>query len=527
MDCGATDHMCTTTEGFMNYEPVSGQDVRLADKSVCNIEGVGDVLVSWQGIRMIFQQVLHVIELRINLVSAGKMSEKGVTTNIVPQGFCEVTRNGKQLFCAKKLNNLFVIEGMECVQQPQAQAVNKQGSDIWHQRLGHLGRGGLEKLKTEQLVRGLEGDVIPKDAQICEDCEKGKSTRQPIPKSTKRRETELLSLVHTDLCGPMPVASWGGNRYVLTVIDDATRKAFVFLLKQKSDVARIFDEWKIQVERGTGKLVKEVRYDNEGEYLSTQLQQSWVADGIRNVRTNSRTPQENGVAERFNRTLLDMMRSMMSAAKAPKSAWGEAITMACYIRNRCPTRALEGNVPQGLWRGYKPSVEHLRPFGCVAYVHVPKETRDKLQSRAWRGAIVGYASNQKAYKIYNGDTRIVVITRDVKFDETKMYFMDKEEKMRDVPEESIDEYILDEKDLCSEPTQVERTVQAREVRCLRPREGIKPPTRFADVVEVSNTPTYREALEGQDSKTWMDAIQKEYNTYIASNGFVGDSERAT
>ena len=132
-----------------------------------------------------------------------------------------------------------------------------------------------------------------------------------------------------------------------------------------------------------------------------------------------RSPQQNGVAERKNRTILEMARSMLKSKKLPKEFWAEAVAYALYLSNRSPTRSVNGKTPQEAWSGRKPGISHFRVFGSIAHVHVPDEKRSKLDDKSEKYIFIGYDANSKGYKLYNPDTRKTVISRNVVFDEER------------------------------------------------------------------------------------------------------------
>lgn len=189
------------------------------------------------------------------------------------------------------------------------------------------------------------------------------------------------------------------------------------MMKHKSEVKSIFEAWKRQVENETGHRIKTLMSDNGGEYVSLEFEDYLKKQGIKARRTNVETPQENGIAERYNRTLMDTVRAMLAEAKCDKSLWAEAVKAANYIRNRCPTAALDGMVPQQAWSGRKPDVSHMRVFGSTVYVGIPKQQRRKLDDRAWKGILVGYAEGKSGYRVLNPETGQVHISRDVRMDE--------------------------------------------------------------------------------------------------------------
>jgi len=198
-------------------------------------------------------------------------------------------------------------------------------------------------------------------------------------------------------------------------------------LKRKSDVFNKFIEWKNLVEKSTGKQLKTLRSDNGGEYTSKEFENYFKHEGIRHEFTVPKTPEQNGVAERMNRTLEECVRSMLCESNLPKRFWGEALSTATYLRNRSPTNAVSGITPYEAWTGDKPIVEHLKVFGCICYAHIPKDERKKLDSKAKEAILVGYGTNVKGYRLYDQTSQKIFYSRDVLFNEFKFSGMVKQE----------------------------------------------------------------------------------------------------
>ena len=219
----------------------------------------------------------------------------------------------------------------------------------------------LLKLAIDQLVNGLDYDVT-KDIKFCEPCMDGKHHRSSFPKSGSRRATKLLEIVHSDVCGRLEAKSLSGAEYFVTFIEDKSRYVWIYILKNKSEVFKKILEWKSMVEKSSGEKVKTLRSDNGGEYTSKEFEDYFKKNGIRHKRIVPKTPEQNGVAERTNRTLVETVRAMSSDSKLPKKFWAEALSTASYVRNRSPTTAVKAMKPYEVWRGYKPNVNHLRIF---------------------------------------------------------------------------------------------------------------------------------------------------------------------
>ena len=208
-----------------------------------------------------------------------------------------------------------------------------------------------------------------KDSSLCEPCCKGKQHKNPFPQSSDRRAANPLDLIHSDVCGKMSSKSLSGAEYFVTFIDDKTRYVWVYIIKRKSDVFKCFCEWRSLVEKSFGRNVKCFWTDNGGEFTSDEFEGYLKDNGIKHELTIPKSPQQNGVAERMNRTLVEMVRCMLADAQVPKTFWAEALSTACYIRNRSPTKAVPGQTPYEALYGDKPTVGHFRVFGCTAYAH--------------------------------------------------------------------------------------------------------------------------------------------------------------
>ena len=270
----------------------------------------------------------------------------------------------------------------------------------------------------------------------CESCVLGKMHRLPYPSKTEHRSKTILELVHTDLCGPMQIDSVGGSRYLLTFIDDFSRYTVVYLLKRKSEVLNKFKEFVMSMENNNHQLkslniVNALRSDNGGEYQSNEFKKYCSEKGISQQFTNPNCPQQNGVSERFNRTIVEGARSMIYHAKLPLKFWAEAVNTVVYLRNRSPSSFLNGRTPFEYWFKRKPNVSNLRVFGCVCYVHIPESQRRKFDPKAYKAVFVGYPNGTKGYKVYNVNSKKFFRTRNVLFSEDKFHDFESVEAIED------------------------------------------------------------------------------------------------
>ena len=290
---------------------------------------------------------------------------------------------------------------------------------LWHQRYGHLSYKGLKTLQTKKMMRRLP--QLEVSSVTCTDCFTGKQHRNPIPKKSEWRASKVLELIHADICGPIEPISNSGKRYPLCFIDDYSRKGWVYLLSKKLEALECFKSYKKLVEKEAEASIKCLRKDRGGEFNSLNFKSFCEEEGIKRQLTTSYTPLQNGVAERKNRTVMNMVHCMLSSKKVPKPFWTEAVNWTFYFLNRCPTLAVKNVTPQEAWSGVKPSVEHLQVWGCVAHVHIPEAKRGKLDDKSFPCILLGMSDESKGYRLFDPKTKRIVVSKDVMFEEEKSW----------------------------------------------------------------------------------------------------------
>ena len=265
--------------------------------------------------RIAIHDVLHVPKLHANLLSVSKLASKGLKVHFNVMGCIVRAQSGKMLAMGSMEANLYQLElkkvnGAEVSTLAHTSA-NGDAMELWHKRLGHFNAKGVKALQN--MVSGMDLGKVPSNVVpfACEGCVEGKQARQPFPSDGGTHATKVLELVHSDVCGPMRTTSMGGGRYFLTFIDDFSRKVWVYVLKSKREVFEKFVEWKALVERQSECKIKVFRSDNGGEYTSKRFDEFLCIHGIARHTSAPYTPQQNGVAECANRTIVEMARSMI------------------------------------------------------------------------------------------------------------------------------------------------------------------------------------------------------------------------
>jgi len=188
-------------------------------------------------------------------------------------------------------------------------------------------------------------------------------------------------------------------------------------MKHKGEMFQHFLNFKATVEKEKGVNIKCLRSNGAGEYFSNEFSEYLKEHGIKKKYSCSYSPQQNGVAERKNRHIVEIARAMLNEKNLPNYFWAEAVAIVVYIMNRTPIAAVHGMTPKEKFTGKKLDVSHLKVFGCIAYVHFPNVKRSKLDPKAEKCIFIGYSSEQKGYRCFNPSTRKLQVSRDVVFDE--------------------------------------------------------------------------------------------------------------
>jgi hypothetical protein len=386
--------------------------ITTANNEIVVAEGVGDVHIQFgDGTSGTIRNVLFIPGFGKNLLSIGTLTQAGYTITYTGK-HAEIRQNGSnELIARARLENgLYKIQSQACNEYASIAHETASKTDLWHRRLGHIGLQRMQKLGTQIEVGKCDSLLF------CKGCAIGKAKRVPFPKQSSTKTTKCGELIRSDVWGPSQEPSPSGSRYYVTFTDDYSRFRFVFFIKSKNEVLQRFKEITALIKQQHG-MLGTLRSDNGGEYVSNAFRNFCNTNGIQQQFTVPYTPQQNGVAERANGTLLDMGRAMLFESGLSKTLWAEAVATACYLQNRLPTSKLGNKTPFEAWFNKKPSLDHLRIFGCNAYAHVPSQKRRKLDARAKRYIFVGYSSQSKGYRLWNSATKEIIISRDVTFDE--------------------------------------------------------------------------------------------------------------
>lgn len=427
-DSGATAHMTPHRHWFKTYTKMR-KPVRLADHNIVYTEGVGSVVfrpvIDGKQTRVVeFARVLHVPDLQNNLFSVLYLTQqKGFDVHI-SKSVMTFEKDGYKPFIAKiGDDNVGYLMGETIVDEEYVHSATASSTlpldlTLWHRRLAHHNYESVKNMVNDSMVEGLTMTSKNKPDPICEPCLAGKMHANPFPTS-KNRATKVLELIHTDV-HYVGTATHSGYQYWVTFIDDYSRFRVVYPMKTKDMVFDSFKRFKAYAENHLGHKIDTLRDDKGGEYMSNEFLRFTDECGISRQHTVRNRPQQNGVAERANRTLDERITAMLNESGLSKAFWGECLAALVHIWNRCPTSAVEKKTPFELWHGKKPDVSHLRIWGCTAYVHVQKDKRNALGSHMEKCIFIGYPAGYKGWKFYNPTTKKTVISERAEFDERYM-----------------------------------------------------------------------------------------------------------
>ncbi|RVW14603.1 Retrovirus-related Pol polyprotein from transposon RE1 [Vitis vinifera] len=391
IDSGCTSHMTKHLSIFTSIDRSVQPKVKLGNGEVVQAKGKGTIAISTKRGTKIVTNVLYIPDLDQNLLSVAQMLRNGYAVSF-KENFCFISDvHGTKIAKIKMNGNSFYLK-LDLVEGHVFSAKIDE-SVVWHKRYGHFNLKSLRFMQEAGMVEDMP--EISVNAQTCESCELGKQQRQPFPQNMSKRATHKLELIHSDICGPMSTTSLSNNVYFALFIDDFSRMTWVYFLKTKSQVLSMFKSFKKMVETQSGQNVKVLRTDNGGEYTSKEFSVFCQEAGIVHQLTAPYSPQQNGVSERKNRTVMEMARCMLFEKKLPKLLWAEAVNTSVYLLNRLPTKSVQSKTPIEAWSGVKPSIKHLKVFGSFCYLHVPSVKRGSLMKELRKVSLLVMQQNQK------------------------------------------------------------------------------------------------------------------------------------
>ncbi|GJX23262.1 retrovirus-related pol polyprotein from transposon TNT 1-94 [Tanacetum coccineum] len=408
-------HMTGNRSKLKNFVEKFIGTVRFGNDHFGAIMGYGDYVIG----DSVISRVYYVEGLGHNLFSVGQFCDSDLEIAFRKHSCFVRDMNGVDLLKGSRSTNLYTISIDDMMKSSPIcllSKASKSKSWLWHRRLNHLNFGTINDLARKDLVRGLPRLKFEKD-HLCSACQLGKSKKYSHKPKSENTNMEVLHTLHMDLCGPMRVQSINGKKYILVIVDDYSRFTWVKFLRSKDETPEFVINFLKQIQVGLNKTVRYIRTDNGTEFVNQVMSKYYEGVGIFHQKSVPRTPQQNGVVERRNRTLVEAARTMLIFSKAPMFLWAEAVATACYTQNRSLIHTRHNKTPYELVHDKKPDLTFLRVFGALCYPTNDIEDLGKFQAKADIGIFVGYAPSRKGYRIYNKRTCRLMETIHVTFDE--------------------------------------------------------------------------------------------------------------
>lgn len=544
-DSGSSSHMTRDRNSFINLVLFDHEiNVTVGDGSKMVAKGRGTVVAElfngtiWT--QREIQNVLWIPNLcEEGLISLGVLTERGFKVELEGRKLKVFDKDKIILVGIRGTNNLY---SLKIRVNAEVAHVAVERLKVWHERLAHISPKTIGKMAKLEIVDGL-GKIDLNENYFCDGCAMGKMQKQPY-KSKLTKSEEVGAVIHADLCGKMEIESLSRSRYYLELKDEASGYTKVYFIRTKDQVLEKLKQFVADQRSETGKVMKTFFSDRGTEFDNDKVKHFFLQNGIKHLMSAAYNPQQNGRAERENRTLVDHARCMLYAKGLPKELWAEAVNTAVHTLNRIPATG-EDKTPYEKWFNKRPSVKHLRVFGTTCYTLIPKQLRKKWEAKSRKGKLVGYTDTDKNFRIWDEERRRVDICRDVKFDDTselsnttnisldmltkndqshcsgslirKQPAVDYQEKEI---EENPDEDDEDDEDI--QPPKAGRPVGSKNKtydkvqRELRDRTKLNTPKRYDEhCFLITSAPlNYAEAVESEDSKHWMDAMDEEYESLL-------------
>ncbi|GJZ06559.1 putative ribonuclease H-like domain-containing protein [Tanacetum coccineum] len=424
VDSGCSRHMTGNKAYLAEFQDFNGGPVAFGG-SKGYITGKGKIKTG----KLDFEDVCFVKELQhFNLFSVSQICDKKnkvLFTDsecLVLSSEFKLPDENQVLLKIPRQNNMYSFNlenivpsgGLACL---IAKATTDE-SNKWHRRLGHVNFKNLNKLVKGNLVRGLPSKIFQND-HTCVACQKGKQHKASCKAKTVSSISHSLQLLHMDLFGPTSVRSLNHKTYCLVITDDFSRFSWVFFLRTKDETSAILKDFIRQIENQLNQKVKTIRCDNGTEFKNKDVIEFCGSKGIKREYSNARTPQQNGVAERKNRTLIEAARTMLADSFLPNTFWAEAVSTACYVLNRVLVTKPHNKTPYELLTGKIPIISYIRPFGCHVTILNTIDHLGKFAGKSDEGFLVGYSLQSKAFRVYNLETKRVEENLHITFLENK------------------------------------------------------------------------------------------------------------
>ncbi|GJU05313.1 putative ribonuclease H-like domain-containing protein [Tanacetum coccineum] len=419
IDSGCSRHMIGNKCYLDEYEDYDGGFISFGDGKG-RISEKGKIKTGL----LDFDDVYFCKELKYNLFSVSQICDKKNnvlftdTECLVLSSNFKLLDESQVLLRVPRKDNIYSVDlksivptgGLTCL----ISKATIDESNTWHRRLRHINFKTMNKLVKKNLVKGLPSKIFENDYS-CVACQKGKQHKASYKAKLVNSISKPLHMPHMDLFGPTNVKSLMKKSYCPVVTNDFSRFSSVFFLTTKDETSGILKTFITEIENQLDHKVKVIRSDNETEFKNSIMNQFCEIKEVKREFSVARTPQQNGVAERKNRTLIEAARTMLLDSKFPTTFWAEAVNTACYVLNMVLVIKPHNKTPYELIRRKPPLIDFMKPFGCPVTILNTRDHLGKFDGKANKGYFVGYSVVSKAMRVFNKRARIVEETLNIRF----------------------------------------------------------------------------------------------------------------
>ena len=442
LDSGCSRHMTGEKSLLTDVVMRTGPIVIFGDDSKGFTTGYGKLKVG----NVIIEDISLVEGLKHNLLSISQFCDKGYDV-IFQKEVCLIqNRKNKDLTLRGVRKSSLFIADIDSASKGEVKCFyTKASADdswLWHRKLSHLNFKTMNSLVKRELVRGLPQKEFCQEG-LCDACEKGKSKKASHRSKGMTDIGSPLQLIHMDLFGPVNIPSISRKRYALVIVDDYSKYTWVLFLHSKDEAALVIIDHIKKIEKEADLPVRAIRSDNGTEFRNAVLNDFCTDKGISRQYSAPRTPQQNGVVERKNRTLIEAARTMISQSRLPIYFWAEAVSTACYTQNRTLINKDLDKTPYEVMANRKPSLSYFHVFGAKCFV-LKEEHLGKFDAKAEEGIFLGYSLESKAYRVYLINDDKLIESINVRFDDTKLPSLQKENESDSLEFENLEDIYLGE-----------------------------------------------------------------------------------
>ncbi|GJS46406.1 retrovirus-related pol polyprotein from transposon TNT 1-94 [Tanacetum coccineum] len=414
LDSGCSRHMTGVKSYLHKYVEQPGPKVVFGDDSTCTTKGYGSIKCNG----IVFTKVAFVNGLKYNLISISQLCDAKYIVQFDEKRGTIFNSNKEVVMIAPRVRDVYVLDMTSSAQESCFFAKASENLNwLWHKRLAHLNFKTINKLAKQNLVIGLPSLVYSKH-KPCSSCEKGRHYKASFKTKQTSSIKKCLHLLYMDLFGPVIPRSINHEKYTIVIVDEYSRYTWVYFWKKKSQAPKTIMSFIKRVENQNNIKVKQLRTDNGTEFRNSILVNFCDEKGISQNFSSPYTPEQNGVAKRKNRTLIEAVRTMLSRYVFSKQYWTEAVATACYTQNKSTIVTRHLKTPYEIFCKRIPNINFLHVFGCPVYIHNHKDHLGKFNEKANDGYLLGYSLVSKAFRVFNTRRQQTEETYHIRFDES-------------------------------------------------------------------------------------------------------------